>query len=203
MSRGCGGVLGRPVGIGRHHALQLRSRGPVDELPSSVDGGPGTGVAGPVRLEDGERLLRALGGVASDDAQVIQREREVTPAGRHTRIIADSEPLTDALMPRRPRARADVIALDNVKAEGSAAADWTGERHRSNSPNPVTELVAQPTRGSPQGCTRIFTAVSLWLIRVSSPWSTTSARSMREVMNGLRSTLPSWTSLMVSGWSLT
>jgi hypothetical protein len=101
------------------------------------------------------------------------------------------------------RARADVITLDKVKAEGCAAADWTGERHRSNSPNPIKELVARPQWWSRQGWTRIFTAVSLWLIRVSSPWSTTSARSMRAVMNGLRSTLPSWTSLMVSGWSLT
>ena len=53
------------------------------------------------------------------------------------------------------------------------------------------------------GCTSTFTAVSLWLMRVSKPCSTRSSSAIRPVMKGLRSTLPSCTILMTAGWSRT
>lgn len=51
--------------------------------------------------------------------------------------------------------------------------------------------------------TRIFTAVSLWSISVVRPSETRSSRAMRRVMNGVRSTTPSRTSLMTASWSRT
>lgn len=56
---------------------------------------------------------------------------------------------------------------------------------------------------SPDGDTRIFTAVSLRLIKVSNPSSTRLSRPIFPVMNGLRSIFPDSTSSMVAGWEFT
>lgn len=91
-----GGVLGRPVGFQRRHALQSRTRGTVGERPGSIERGAGARVVRAGRLKDGQRLSRAFGGVAGNDTQLGQGEREVALAGRHTRTLTESQPLINA-----------------------------------------------------------------------------------------------------------
>ena len=102
--------------------------------------------------------------------------------------------------------RASGSPTSGPRASGSAFANkQRGRGGAAAPPRPRTPESLQPFGYSPLpvGETRIFTAVSLRLMSVSKPSSTSPSRPIRPVMKGLRSIFPDSTSAIVAGWEFT